>query len=269
AEQYQQRALSQWLPNALADTQSAEYRAVRGLAELFADHQDFWWRDLLRGEQASDPGTVTELSNAMQNNERGRHDQALSQARHAGLVFRRLGNLPAEMLAGFAEVYALRSKLQGASCLARASPLLDKVSAASYRWLQAQLLLEKAQCRNFQVELAEADHDSVSSLTTATRFDFPVQRLRVIGIAAGMKHQQGRCDESWRLSVNGLGVYWQGAYPPERLDQFYAVMWQCARETGALYLAKTLLQHTLDLRENPNSPMQRNSIREGMLHLRL
>src|SRR5262249_36059945 len=86
AEQYQQRALSQWPPNALADTESAEYRAVRGLAELFADHQDFWWRDLLRGEQASDPGTVTELSNAMQNNERRRHDQALSQARHAGLV---------------------------------------------------------------------------------------------------------------------------------------------------------------------------------------
>lgn len=269
AEQYQQKALSQWLPNVLGDKGSAEYRAARGLAELFAEHQDFWWRDLLRAEEAAEPATIAELSDAIQNNERGRHDQALFQARHAGLVFRRMGNVPAEMLAGFAEVYALRSKLQGASCLARATPILDKVSAASYRWLQAQLLLEKAQCRNFQVELAEADHDSVSSMTTATKFDFPVQRLRVIGIAAGMKHQQGRCDESWKLAVSGLGAYWQGTYPPERLDQFYAVMWQCARETGALYLAETLLRHTLALRENPNSSMQRNSIREGMLHLRL
>src|SRR5205823_2335749 len=43
-EQYQQKALSQWLPLAVADKQSDAYRAVQGLAEVFAEHQDLWWK---------------------------------------------------------------------------------------------------------------------------------------------------------------------------------------------------------------------------------
>jgi CHAT domain-containing protein len=268
-EQYQQKALSQWLPVAMADKESDAYQAVSGLADVFAEHQDFWWRDLLGAIQPRDLSAIQELGDAVQNNEKGRFDEALSQSRHAATAFMHHKNYSAELLAGFQEVYALRNKLQGASCLARAGPIEEKLSGTSYRWLQAQVLLEKAQCRNFQVELAEADHDSNLSLDIATGFQLPVQKLRILGISAGMKHQQGRCDESWSLGVAGLGLYWQGKYPSERLDQFYAVMWQCARETGSLYLAETLLRHTLEMREDPNTLIRRNNIREGMLHLRL
>jgi CHAT domain-containing protein len=268
-EQYQQKALSQWLPVAVADKNSDAYRAVNGLAEVFAEHQDLWWRDFLGAVQSRDISAVQEMSAAIRNNEKGRYDEALSQSRHAAAAFAHLGNRPAELLAGFAEAYALRNKLQGANCLARAGPIWEKLSGTSYRWLQAQLLLEDAQCRNFQIELAEADHDSNLSLSIATSYDLPVQKLRVLGISAGMKHQQGKCDESWSLGVAGLGSYWQGRYPSERLDQFYAVMWQCARETGSLYLAEALLRRTIAMREDPQTLMLRNSVREGMLHLRL
>jgi CHAT domain-containing protein/tetratricopeptide (TPR) repeat protein len=268
-EQYQQKALSQWLPVAVSDKESDAYRALQGLAEVFAEHQDLWWKDFLKDLGPKDTGAVQDLSNAIQNNEKGRYDEALSQARDAATVFSRRGNIPAELLAGFAEVYALRNKLQGSNCLKRAGPILEKLSGSPYRWLQAQLLLEDAQCRNFQIELAEADYDSNLSLSIATSFNLPVQRLRILGISAGMKHQQGKCDESWSLGVAGLESFWQGVYPSERLDQFYAVMWQCARETGALHVAKTLLRRTIAMREDPQTLMQRNSIREGMLHLRL
>lgn len=268
-EQYQQKALSQWLPTAVADKNSDAYRALQGLADVFAEHQDFWWRDFLRDIEPKDIGAVQNLSNAVLSNESGRYDEALSQSRHAAAAFSRRRNNPAELLAGFAEVYALRNKLQGANCLGRAGPVLEELSGTPYRWLQAQLLLEDAQCRNFQIELAEADYDSNLSLSIATSSNLPVEKLRILGISAGMKHQQGKCDESWSLGVAGLESFWQGAYPSERLDQFYAVMWQCARETGSLYLAETLLRRTIAMREITQTSMQRNSIREGMLHLRL
>jgi len=253
----------------MADRESDAYRALQGLAEVFAEHQDFWWRDFLRDIEPKDRDAVQDLSNAVLSNEKGRYDEALSQSRHAASAFSHGRNNPAELLAGFAEVYALRNKLQGANCLRRAGPMLEKLSGSAYRWLQAQLLLEDAQCRNFQIELAEADYDSNLSLSIATNSSLPVQKLRILGISAGMKHQQGKCDESWSLGVAGLESFWQGAYPPERLDQFYAVMWQCARETGSLYVAETLLRRTIAMREDPQTFMQRNSIREGMLHLRL
>ena len=268
-EQYQQKALSQWLPIAVADKNSDAYRALEGLAEIFAEHQDFWWRDFLESVQSRDLQAVRDLSNAIQDNEEGRYDKAIPRLREAGAAFTHNKNRAAELLAGFAEVYAIRNKLQGANCLARAGPLLRILSGTSYRWLHAQLLLEDAQCRNFQIELVDADREAKQSLDIAASSGLPVQKMRVLGISAGMKHQQGKCDESWTLGVAGLELYWQGSFPFERLDQFYAVMWQCARETGSLNLAEALLRHTIANREDPHTYMPRNRVREGMLHLRL
>lgn len=268
-EQYQQKALSQWLPIAVADNNSDAYRALEGLAEVFAEHQDFWWRDFLAAVQSKDLRAVQKLSGAIQDNEEGRYDKALPRLHEAGAAFAQSKNRPAALLTGFAEVYAIRNKLQGATCLARAGPLLQILSGTSYRWLHAQLLLEDAQCRNFQIELVDSDREAKQSLDIAANSGLPVQKMRVLGISAGMKHQQGKCDESWSLGVAGLELYWQGAFPFERLDQFYAVMWQCARETGSLNLAEALLRHTIANREDPRTYMPRNRVREGMLHLRL
>ena len=75
--------------------------------------------------------------------------------------------------------------------------------------------------------------------------------------------------DAWKLGVAGLGLYWQGAYPAERLNQFYAVMLQGAEDSDFSYLAEALLRHTLDSRERPESRIRKNFIREGMLHLEL
>ena len=107
------------------------------------------------------------------------------------------------------------------------------------------------------------------SLQTAQRSQFPVLEMRILGISASMHSQQGRCDGAWKQGTQGLGRYWQGGYPGERLDQFYAVLWQCTQQSGALYLAEAILNHTLDLRHDPRSNIGKNLIREGLLHLRL
>jgi CHAT domain-containing protein len=267
-ERYQQKALSQWLPDAMADKESDAYRAVSGLAEVFAEHQDFWWRDLLKNIKTRDFDAVQELSGANLGNEKGRYDDALKHSRAATKAFKSAGNLPGELLARFQEVYALRSKLDGADCLARADPLVNQLAGTRFVWLRAQSLLERAQCKNFQVKLAKSDADAVESLHLAAK-SLPVLSMRVLGISAGMKRQQGKYEETWMLGVEGLRVYWQGAYPEERLDQFYAVMFQDAEDAAFPYLAESMLRHIIALRTSSENGMRKNPLREGMLHLEL
>src|SRR5438270_6227164 len=266
-EQYQQKALSQWLPAAMADKNSDAYRALEGLAEVFAEHQDFWWRDFLKRTQPRDQDAVKKLATATLNTEEGAHDEALQHSRKAIKSFKSAGNVPGELLARFQEVYALRSTMYGDDCAARADPLVAQSAKARFTWLHGQSLLERAQCRNFQAQLAKSDADAAESLTVSRQF--PVLTMRVLGIVSGMKRQQKKYEESWTRAVEGLKVYWQGGYPQDRLDQFYAVMFQDAEESHYPYVAESLLRHSMALRTASNSEISKNLLREGMLHLEL
>ena len=266
-EQYQQKALSQWLPAAMADKSSDAYRALEGLAAIFAEHQDLWWRDFLNRTLPRDQDAVQELATATLNNEQGAHDEALQHSRKAIKSFKSTGNVPGELLARFQEVYALRSTMDGDDCAARADPLVAQSAKARFSWLHGQSLLERSQCRNFQAQLAKSDADAAQSLTISRQF--PVLTMRVLGIVPGMKRQQKKYEESWTRAVEGLKVYWQGGYPQDRLDQFYAVMLQDAEESHFPFLAESLLRHNIALRTAPSSEISKNMLREGMLHLEL
>jgi CHAT domain-containing protein len=266
-EQYQQKAFSQWLPVALANANSDSYRALVALSEVFAEeHADQWMRDFIVAARSADILGIQALSAAVLDNERGLHKSAITQSEIAERLFAQQKNLPGKLFAQFQAVYASRSLLRSSECLVRAEPLWSELSSTEYRWLQAQVALEKAQCRNFLGELADSDGDARVSLDLAQRSHFPVLELRVFGISASMHHQQGRCDGAWEQGIQGLKRYWDGIYPKDRLDQFYAVMWQCTEEAGSLYAARDLLAHTLALRK---ASLSRNSFREAMLHLRL
>lgn len=266
-EQYQEVAMREWLTATLADKNSDAYHALQGLTEVFAERQDFWWSDFLKNAQPRDHDAVQELSIATLNNEHGAFDDALAHSRAAIKSFKSSRNFPGELLARFQEVYALRSKMDGDECLARADPLIAQAAKARFAWLHAQSLLERAQCRNFQVQLAKSDADAAQSLALSKQF--PVLTMRVLGIVPGMKRQQKKYEESWTRGVEGLKVYWQRAYPTERLDQFYAVMFQDADELHYSYLAESLLRHIIDIRTSAENGMQKNRLREGLLHLEL
>ena len=141
-----------------------------------------------------------------------------------------------------------------------------RLSETPYRWLQSQFFLEKATCHNAQVELQKAAVEIARSLDIAERSHFPVLILRNIAISAGIKYRQLKYDEAWKTAVSGLGNFWQGTYPAERLEQLYAVMWQCAKESDSLHAAQALLQHTLDMRLDPHGGIKRNFPVEDLLH---
>jgi CHAT domain-containing protein len=269
-EQYQQKALSQWLPVAIADKGSDAYRAVSGLADVFAEHKDYWWEDFLKETKPNDVQAVRELSKAVQANDEGHYSIAKVHAQRAIALFSRLHNGPGELRASFEDVYVLRRNLNGADCIARADPLEKKLSATSYKWLSASIQLAKSECRNISGKFDESNENLKSSRETANDFRFPVLMLKDVSASAGMQHLRGNCDESWREAVGGLGLYWQTLHTRgERLFDFYAVMLQCSLEAGSLNAAAAFIRHAIALREDPSAGIQNDPTIDGLLHLHL
>jgi CHAT domain-containing protein len=266
AEEYQNIALELWLPRAVEDPKSDSYKAVVALSNLLEQHSDPWLKDLLNSLGPSDLAAVQALSAAILANEEELHDQALDQAGSAARIFAQHRNGPGELRARIEEVYALQRSLRASDCLQHAASLGARLSSTHYRWLLAQLSLEKASCRNSLGELQEATADLAQSLRIADDSKFPVLVLRNITISAGIKYRQHKYKEAWQEAVSGLGRYWQGTYPPVRLEQLYAVMWQCARDSDSRYVAKSLLQHTLDMRSDPSGGIKKNRPVEILLH---
>ena len=269
-EQYQQKALSQWLPIAVADQNSDAYRALQGLADVFAEHKDFWWRDFLADVRSGDVDAVNALSKAVQANDAGHYQIAEAESLIAAKEFARRHMLPAELRSTFEEVYAQRRILNGADCIARADPLAKRLAETNYEWLAARVSLEQAECRNISGEFAESDVNLTASRQRASDFHFPVLTLQNMGISAGMKHLRGNCDESWKEAVGGLELYWQVIHTrSERLFQFYAVMLQCSLETGSLNSAEVLIRHAVSMREDPSANLDYDATIDGLLHLHL
>ena len=269
-EEYQDTAISLWLPDAVETGNPDSLNAIRMLGDMLARyHSDPWLTDLVSSVQQEDLPAVRALADAYKRNGEGDHSGAIKQALAAARIFARHKNFSGEIRARLEEVNAFRRAFNGADCLARADPLWNQVSRTEYRWLQAQLSLLKAECGNLVGEFSESDNNLQTSRQIASKFDFPQLTLRDIGIFAGNEHLRGNCDEGWKDSVDGLNVYWQQPHVPQsRLFQFYSVMYQCALETGSLYAGEALLRHAIELRETGRD-IQKNQIIEGTLHLQL
>jgi CHAT domain-containing protein len=268
-EQYQQKAFTEWLRVAIVNKGSNEHQALNALADVLVAHHDYWWRDFLRQSSAADARAVEALSASISNNQQGNNEEALRQSRLAASLFTSRGNVPGKLAAGLQAVYSLRRTLQAEPCLAAAKRLSGQIVPTNYMWMKAQFFLERGLCWNFHMELSKADADIDSSLQLARRFNFYVLKLRALEISASIKRQQKQYVDSWNVAAEGVEQYWLGGYPAERLEQFYAVMFQSAEDAGYSYLSQTLLQRVIAIREDPNSHIPRNLIREGMLHLEL
>lgn len=267
-EEYQNAAITSWLPDGMGKEDSESLKAAHAVAELLVQkHSDPWLADFLSKLQPRDLPALKALASAVENNGQGKHKDAFDEAQIAAQIFELHGNRPGEFRAGIEEVYASRRYLNGPDCLARASPIWSRLSRTPYHWLEARLAVEIAECGNLAGAFAESDTNLQTSRQIAQQYDFPLLELRDIGLAAGNNHLRGNCNESWRESVDGLGVYWQKSQnSPSRLFQFYSVMFQCAKETGSLYAAEAFLRHAIATRD---SLAEKNSTIDGMLRLSL
>ena len=210
------------------------------------------------------------------------HHQAISESHKATSLFARHKNIPGELRARYQEIYGLQRSLAGDDCLQRVNELWKPLFGTAYRWLQAQLALEKATCANLTLDFDNTARDVEISRGIARQFRFPELLLRVAGFEAGIHRWQEDYDGAWKTTVAGLRAYWQGKctaadrspashlaacpYSWERLYQFYSVLQQCARKLALPHASEALLLRSMSVLEE-NAPA--NASLRAMLYLRL
>jgi len=268
-EQYQEIALSRWLPAAIDQPMSDAAQATRGMADLMADeHSDPLWMDFLHSTDKTELPAVRALSAAFVANQNDQHHEALVKSREAARLFSAHNNTPGELLSRFQEIYALRRGIEGDECLAAVERIWPRVFASRYGWLQGQLALERAMCANlvFRFQTAQDYVERSRALASEARYNFPELRLRIQGMDAGFKRISYEYDAAWAESVEGLEDYWKHSYSSERLYQFYTVMRLSATETSSLHTAEALLRKCIEILRD-NAPEDAALI--ALLYLRL
>src|SRR5262249_55466820 len=142
-----------------------------------------------------------------------------------------------------------------------------RLSQTNYRWLQAQLAVEKATCLNLTANL-NAQQELAASEKIADDSNFPVLRLRILALSASIDRLQNRDAESWQKGVKGLAKCSEGVYPTERLYNFYSVLEQVAQKKHFLHAQQALLRNVIAIRE-ADPQEDKNVILEGANYSRL
>jgi CHAT domain-containing protein len=250
-EEYLENATS-WLLKALDHPGGSASRALAALAdELKTKHSDYLLHDLLMSIRVNDRPALVALDRALQANRDDNIDDALDSARQAAALFAQSHNVPGEVWARFAEVYAYQRAQSGTNCFEAASRLDHRLQGLNYPWLQGQIALEKAMCGSFAPQPTDAEIKADIERSQDFARNFPILRLRISGSSPGIERQKSvECDQSWGQVVSGMKDYWNGTYPPERLYQFYAVLEQCAEQENYWYAARELLDSIITMRLN-------------------
>jgi len=269
AEEYQDIALRSWLPEAVKNPQGRSAQASRELAVVLErQHSDPWLSDLLRTTRQDDRPALLALGRALTSNKRGLFRESIEQSQDAATIFAQHHNLAGELRARLEEMYANQLALDAAGCLAGAQRVWKRVSHTKYRWLQAQLAVEKATCLNLTTNLNAAQQQLAASEKIADVSNFPVLRLRILALTASIDRLQNRDAESWQKGVRGLAKCSEGVYPSLRLYNFYSVLEQYAQKKHFLHAQQALLRNAIAIRE-ADPPEDKNVIIEGANYGRL
>ena len=249
SERYQDLALKNWLAPAMSDPGGREYRAVSRLAKIIRrKHSDSWLNDFL-GPPAivHDASGAKTLSAAMVANTDGHYLEAINYSSQAERSFQIQHNAAGVMRARYESVYANQRLLKGKDCVARASPIESEAASANYRWLQAQIAIERAICLNFIGKLSESDSELSAGLDIAEHSHYQVLVLRDIGMVQSLSIQRGKYDLAWDKGLRGLSAYWKGPAPVQRAYQFYAGLALSAEHKGCWSAAETLQSHAIEI----------------------
>lgn len=239
------------------------------LADLLAEqHSDPWMKDFLKASRPEQRQAARALSEALTANKRGFYDEAVEKSGKAATGFAGFANISGFLWAQSERVYAEQRKLKVRQCLTGADELSVRLSSTSYRWLQAQLMIENATCLNLETQLTSVNENLENSRKIAAEHNFPVLSLRILGIEASIEQLQHREGQSWLKGVEGLRRYYSGVYPSVRLYQFYSVLEQYSEKKRLLHAQRALLQQAISILQDWR-PEDANIALTGALHLRL
>lgn len=255
-EEYLDKAAVLWLIDGTEQPDGISAQAITALADELETRSDLLLHDLIitirsNYRRAPDMPALLALGRALQANREDDVPEALENARKAAGLFAESHNVSGELWARFAEVYAYQRGQSGTACVAAATGLLERLRGKAYPWLEGQLFLERAMCRNFT---SSADRNTnieqdLKKSEDIAGIRFPILRLRTLAASPGIERQQSATCETntWERGLSGMKEYWKGVYPQERLYEFYSVLGQCA-EPDYPRTAKAFLESAIAIR---------------------
>jgi CHAT domain-containing protein len=226
SEAYLDIAVQEWLPaatnNGATATASPTTEALKHLAVMLRDaHQDPWLSDLLTAPPSKNlSGAIGALAEASKANAAGDFAGAEDSAIRARQLFQEVGNLAGKSRAQLEALYALDRAARSTECIAAGDLLARDVG--DYRWIEIQLFMEKSNCLGQAARFSESEQALDTSLALARESGYGTLSLRALGLAASQHTDQGNTTAAASLDREGLGLFWDGVYPPIRAYQFYS-----------------------------------------------
>lgn len=249
--------LAEALPGCTSTTAgSLSIFELHEIAHLILDtHGDRWTVDFLSAP--IDRSANCALSHAIEANERGEPEIALSAATQASALFGHHGNPAGDQRAILEQVFALHRMYRAHECLDTARDLSRGLTGRDYPWIKGQLALEISTCEGFLGKIGDAKRDSTAGIDIATSAKLEVLRLRGLGMNAELDAATGFSKPAWSTTMTGLDEFWAGHFPPIRAYQFYAGIAYAAERSQQWDLAAALNREALPfITATPNKSVQ-------------
>jgi CHAT domain-containing protein len=229
-DDYQDRAIEEWLPQAYsgrlqASDQSERLKALQILSGLLvAHHADHWLEDLL-GTAKNSPQFIAALNYLKQSKDEshsGNHEAAYKAARQSEQFFFAAGSVPGAVRAQWEQLHARQRQEDGLSCLTEASRLAPVLRDAGYVWIKIQFGIDRGACL-WKIGSYDQGRAFVSdALKMAQASGFEDLKLRNLGMASSAETVAGDFASGWSGNEEGLQEYWDNpAAHPARAHQFY------------------------------------------------
>jgi CHAT domain-containing protein/tetratricopeptide (TPR) repeat protein len=215
-EEYLHLATIDWLPNAFPE-QSSNQQSTRGfraaldvLAQIAeGKHGDHWLSALLsKTDGASFPAAVLALASTTRSYDTGDYSAELTSARRSAHLFRTAANLAGELSSQAEEVYAEHLLYEGGPCIFLIRSLGPQLEHEGYRWLQAKVSLEEANCLGLLGDWGAVRAATLKGVNQAKNYGYVTLYLGGLGFQADETSFMGDDATGFLFAIEGLKVFW-------------------------------------------------------------
>ncbi|WP_446745639.1 CHAT domain-containing protein [Silvibacterium acidisoli] len=228
-------------PDNNSDLCQSQCLAARTLLRALADsletqHHDTWLKDFLaETHTAQSTNAAYLLGAALEADSLGDVGNGLKLAGRSLALFQTEENRPGILRAEAARVFELQQLFSVDQCLSALHNLGSDIETARYPWIQAQLNLDASSCEAAKTDFSKAVADIRKASSIATGAGYGMIGLRALGFLADEEYFEGNMNADWKANLEGLRLFWSGAYPLMRANQFYLNLAYAEERTNHVY----------------------------------
>jgi CHAT domain-containing protein/tetratricopeptide (TPR) repeat protein len=228
-EEYFHVAITNWLPHAFPEQSTNQqlardyHAALEVLAQIAeAKHGDRWLAALLsKTEGARFPSAVLTLASTARSYDTGDYSGEFSSAQRSAQLFRAAGNLAGELSSQAEEVYAEHLLYEGEPCMSLVRSLRPKLEREDYRWLQAKVSLEEANCLGLLGDWGAVHPATLTGTDQAKDHGYLTLYLGGLGFQADEASFMGDDARGFLFATEGLKVFWSRPIESTKGYNFY------------------------------------------------